>query len=129
MHVAMVSRAFLGKLLRNAQAICQEDCRLEDWSEGRSHTARSRYHSKLAHVSLHLSHVWVPLDLGQDIQLPAGGQPGMLVDEVLAVGPLVLVDRRAESQVSLDLLQQIFEPLHTLPVVLVHEDVDLPEAG
>ena len=43
--------------------------------------------------------------------------------------PLVLADRRAESHVPLGLPQQFFEPLHPLPVIILHELVELLEAG
>ena len=115
-YVIMISRTLPGELARDAWASLKSNRGLQDWPKGRPNTAgRSWHHTKLAHVSSYLPHIWVPLEPGHHVHLLAGGQPGVLVKDVPAICPVVLVDRRAEPHVLLGLPQQFLERFASTP--------------
>ena len=55
-YVIMISGALPGELVRDAWAVCEKARGFWDWPKGRPNTARSRHHTKLAHVTLDHSH-------------------------------------------------------------------------
>ena len=72
---------------------------------------------------------WLPSEVLDAREVPAGCQVRVLVQEVLPIVDLVLVDLRAELDVPLRLVHPLVELEHPHPVIFIHKRIEFLQLG
>ena len=123
----VVSIAAFAQFPRYAMGVCEESRWFQDrpkWATDRPRAAR---HAELAHVCPDSLDVWLFHEALDLFQVPARGEPRVLMKEEPSLAALVLIQLHAEAHVPLRLFDALMEFGHPHVVVPVHVLVQLLE--